>query len=337
MSMGVPSDVEKDNAYRDQFALMLKNTSKPLVFVCDDRSDVEAIVSMAACAAGGLDQLRVNPSVLLYSEPSSPLKHTETAVGKLLYMAEQRLPVVHSPAPVQGGTGPVSLPSALAMANAEVLSGLTIHQLAGQGAPFVYGCGMHQMDMATGITVFVSPEFLLTRIVVAEMGRFYGLPTWGYAGDSNSCSMDEQAAAEITASVTLALQGGNNLVHDVGYLETGRTASPENMVFTNEVISMMRRTLSGFSLDEESLALDLIDTVGPDGDFLTTEHTYEHFRQLWRPQLFSRLNCDAWVEGGARRLGDQLRDRTVSIMEEHRPEPLPASVVEEIDYILRHA
>ncbi len=334
MSMGVPSDLGP-NPYRHQFALMLEHTTKPVVFVCDDRLDCEAIVAMAAAAAGGLEKLRLNPSLLLYTEPSSPLRHSETAVGKLLYMAEQGLPMVHSPAPVQGGTAPVTLGGALAMANAEILSGLVIHQLKRAGAPMVYGSGMHHLDMKTTISLYTCPEFVLARVAVAEMGRFYGMPTWGYAGDANSCVLDEQAAAEATFSIMAALLAGNNLTHDIGYLESGKTSSPELVVLCDEIISMLRRFMRGISLDETSMAMEVIHQVGPNNDYLSTDHTLEHFRRLWRPALFSRLGGEEWELAGGKPLGEHLRERTVAIMEQHRPEPLPDNVSAEIDYILR--
>ncbi len=220
------------------------------------------------------------------------------------------------------------------MAIAEFLSGLTIHQLKRAGAPAVFGCGMHHLDMMTTIPVFVSPEFLLARIAVAEMGRFYNLPTWGYAGDSNSCRMDQQAASEITISEVLSLLAGSNLVHDIGYLETGLMASPENMVFSNEVISMMRKVMEGIPMDDESMALEVIHEVGQGGGFLSTDHTYAHFLDLWRPQLFSRLVADDWVKAGSKQLGQALKEKTIAIIEEHRTEPLPDSVKKEIEYIL---
>ena len=336
MSMGIPSDLETANPYRQQFAMMLEHTTKPIVFVGDDRADCEAIVAMAVAAAGGIEQLRLNPTLLLYSEPSTPLKHSETATGKLLYMAEQALPIVHSPAPMMGGTAPVTLAGGLALGNAEVLSSLVMHQLKRPGAPFVYGSGLHHMDMKTTISVYGAPEFQLARVAVAEMGRFYGLPNWGYAGHSDSCVMDEQAAADAAFSVLVALLTGSNLVHDVGYLEAGLTTSPEMIVFTAEMISMMCRFMDGTSLDAESLALDVIDQVGPGGDFLTAKHTLKHFRGLWQPTLFSRQRAEYWVEKGSQRLGDRLREKTLSILEEHQPEPLPDSVREEIDYILKN-
>lgn len=334
MSMGIPSDLETANAYRQQFALMLEHTTKPVVFVCDDRADCEAIAVMAAAAAGGMARLRTDPTLLLYSEPTTPLMHSETATGKLLYMAEQCLPIVHSPAPMMGGTAPVTLAGGLALGNAEVLSSLVMHQLKHAGAPFVYGSGLHHMDMKTTISVYGAPEFQLARVAVGEMGRFYGLPTWGYAGHSDSCVMDEQAAADATFSVLVALLAGNNLVHDVGYLEAGLTTSPEMIVFTAETISMMRRFVAGMSLDAEALALEVIHAVGPGGDFLTRRHTLKHFRQLWQPVLFDRRRYDEWAAAGRPRLGQRLREKTLAVMDAHQPEPLPDAVRQEVADIL---
>jgi trimethylamine--corrinoid protein Co-methyltransferase len=335
MSMGIPSDLKTANVYRQQFALMLEHTTKPIVFVCDDRADCEAIAAMAAAAGGGMEQLRLNPTLLLYSEPSTPLKHSETATSKLLYMAQQSLPIVHSPAPMMGGTAPVTLAGGLALGNAEVLSSLVMHQLKRPGAPFVYGSGLHHMDMKTTISVYGAPEFQLARIAVAEMGRFYKLPTWGYAGHSDSCAMDEQAAADAAFSVLVALLAGNNLVHDVGYLEAGLTTSPEMIVFTAEMISMMRCFIGGMSLDVDSLALEVIHKVGPGGDFLTAKHTLKHFRDLWQPMLLNRQRADNWIAEGSKQLGQRLKEKTITIIEEHQSEPLPDNVREEIDYILR--
>jgi trimethylamine--corrinoid protein Co-methyltransferase len=322
MSMGIPSDLSTDSPYRQQFALMMAHTSKPIVFVCDDRADCEAIVAMAAAAVGGMASLRLNPTLLLYSEPSTPLTHTQTATAKLLYMAEQSLPVVHSPAPMMGGTAPATLSGAFALGNAEVLSSLVMSQLRNPGAPFVYGVQAHHLDMKTTISVYGAPEYQLARVMSAEMGRFYGLPTWGNAGMSDSCVMDEQAAADAAHSVLFALLSATNLTHDVGYLEAGLTTSPEMMVFTAEMISMMRRFMWGISLDSESLALDVIERVGPGGDFLSTDHTLAHFRDFWEPSLLNRRRFNGWIAEGGTRLGDRLKERTISLIEGHRSVPL---------------
>ena len=336
MSMGIPSDLDAISPYCHQFALMLQHTTKPIVFVSADRADCEAIVAMAAAAAGGMEALRLSPTLLSYSQVTTPLEHPETSLGKLLYMAEQALPTVHMPSPMMGGTAPVTLAGALTLGNAEVLSGLVIHQLKRPGAPFVYGSGVHHMDMQTTISVYGAPEFELGRVAVAEMARFYGLPHWGYAGHTDSCVMDEQAAADATSSVLVALLSGQHLVHDVGYLEAGMTTSPEMIVFTAEVIARTRHFMRGMALDAEAMALGLIQEVGPGGEFLTASHTLKHFRELWQPTLFSRQRMEGWVADGRQRLGDRLREKTLAIMAEHRPEPLPDGMREEIAYILEN-
>jgi len=335
MSMGIPSDAGPGSHYRRQFALMLEHTVKPMVFVCNDRADCEAIVAMAAAVAGGPEALRLNPNLLLYSEPSTPLRHSETATDKLLYMAEVGLPITHSPAPMMGGTAPVTLAGGLALGNAEVLSSLVMHQLRRPGAPFVYAVQVHHLDMRTMISVYGAPEYQLGRAMSAEMARHYGLPIWGNAGMSDACAMDEQAAIDSAVSVLGALLTRTHLAHDVGYLEGGLTTSPEMIVLTAENIAMLRHFAEGASLDAEALALDLIHQVGPGGDYIAEKHTARHFRDYWQPRLFSRQRLDDWIRGGQKRLGDRLRDKTLALMESHQPEPLPQGVWQAIDDILK--
>jgi trimethylamine--corrinoid protein Co-methyltransferase len=222
------------------------------------------------------------------------------------------------------------------LGNAEVLSSLVMHQLKRPGAPFVYSVQVNHMDMQTMISVYGAPEYQLGRAMSADLARFYGLPSWGNAGMSDSCTLDEQAAIDSAFSVLVALLTGTNLAHDVGYLEAGLTTSPEMIVLTAENITMLRHFMQGMSLDAEALALEVIHQVGPGGDFLAEDHTAKHFREYWQPHLFSRQRIDDWMETGKKRLGDRLRDKTISIVESHRPEPLPSGVQAEIDYTLKH-
>ena len=113
---------------------------------------------MAAAAAGGMDELRLNPNLLGYGQPTTPLLHGEDSTEKLMYMAEVGLPIVHQSSPMMGGAAPMSMAAALALGNAELLSGLVIHQLVRRGAPFVYGCGLHHMDMRTTIACTARPS-----------------------------------------------------------------------------------------------------------------------------------------------------------------------------------
>lgn len=335
MSVGVPEDAPGDSYFPAQFAAMFRNTTMPIVVVCDTLADMEAITAMATAAAGGMKQLAQRPNILLYSEPSTPLQHSETATDKLLFCAEHRIPITHSPAPMMGGTAPVTIAGALALGNAELLSSLVLHQLQNAGAPFLYGHGVHHLDMKEMVSVYGAPEFQLARVAAAEMGRFYGLPVWGYAGHSDSKVVDGQAAADAQFSVLVALLARTNLNHDVGYLESGLTGSPEMMVLTDEIISMNRRFAQGMRVDDEALAVDVIDEIGPGGEFLTHEHTMGHWRELWLPRIFDRQRLEPWEEDGSPDAGVRLRERAVTLMDEHKVEPLPDSVEDEIERILQ--
>jgi trimethylamine--corrinoid protein Co-methyltransferase len=334
MSLGIPRDVPSELHYRHQFATMLHSTTKPIVFVCDGLEDIEAIGAMAAAVAGGMDRLSQYPSLLLYSEPITPLQHSPEAIEKLLYCAEHAIPITHSPAPMMGGTAPITLAGAVALGNAEMLSGLVMHQLKNSGAPFLYGHGVHHLDMKEMVSAYGAPEFQLARVLAAEMGRFYGLPVWGYAGHSDSKVVDGQAAADAQFSVLVALMAKTNVNHDVGYLESGLTGSPEMIVLTNEIISMTRKFVDGVRIDDETLALDVIHEVGPAGEFLSHDHTLNHWQELWMPQIFNRQRLDVWEKQGAQNINPQVREIAVTLMDEHPVEPLPDSVEREIQAIM---
>jgi trimethylamine--corrinoid protein Co-methyltransferase len=188
--------------------------------------------------------------------------------------------------------------------------------------------------MRTSISVYGAPEFQLARLGVADMARFYRLPSWGYAGHSDSCVFDEQAASDAVFSTLIALQSGTNLVHDVGYMEAGLANSPEMIVFTCELIGMLRRFQEGFAINAENLALEAIHGVGPGGNFLTEDHTMEHFREYWESTLFTRQRFDGWKAEGAKTLGRRVREKTISLMDAAEGTPLPDSIDEEVKYIL---
>jgi trimethylamine--corrinoid protein Co-methyltransferase len=282
-----------------------------------------------------MDRLAQFPNILLYSEPSTPLQHSREATEKLLYCAEHAIPVTHSPAPMMGGTAPITLAGAVALGNAEMLSGLVMHQLKNPGAPFLYGHGVHHLDMKTMVSVYGAPEYQLARVMAAEMGRFYNLPVWGYAAHSDSKVLDGQAAADAQFSVLVALLAKTNLNHDVGYLESGLTNSPEYMVLTDEIISMSRKFVEGVRIDDETLALDVIDEVGPGGQFMTHNHTLKNWRELWTPQLFDRQRLDRWEKRGAKDINARVREKTIALMDEHQISSLPESVDAEIESILK--
>ncbi len=337
MSLGIPADIDPALTYDVQMALMLEHTSKPLVFVTNDRASCQRAIDMAAAVAGGHEALTEQQHILLYSEPSSPLQQSETAVDKLMLMAEYALPVVHSPGPLMGGTAPITIAGGLVMSLAEILSGLVVHQLVRPGAPFVFGAGLHHMDMSSAQICYGGPEFQLTKTAVAELGRWYGIPTWGYAGCSDAKVLDEQASLEAMLSVLMARLCGSNLVHDVGYMESGLTTSFEMIVLTDELIAMTDGIMKGIEVSEETLLLDELVSVGPGGQFLDTKTTVRRFRDFWYPGLLDRKRREAWLEEGSTTLGVRLNARVKEIVAEHRPRLLDPAARQKVQEILAKA
>jgi trimethylamine---corrinoid protein Co-methyltransferase len=191
--------------------------------------------------------------------------------------------------------------------------------------------------MQTTISVYSAPEFDLQRVAVAEMARYYNLPSWGYAGCTDSCIFDEHAAADASLSIMTALLSGQNLVHDIGYMEAGLTFGVEMVLYADEIISRMKAFCKGISLDSEALTLDLINEVGPGGTFLTTEHTFHHFRDFWQPRFLNRRRRGDWVTSGGKSMGEALKEKIIEIMETHRPEEPSTGLSKEVDYILKQA
>ena len=337
MSIGIPSDVDPSLAYDVQMSLMLEHTTKPIVFVTNDKASCQRAIDMAAAVAGGYEALAEQQQILLYSEPSSPLQQSRTAVDKLLLMAEYQLPVVHSPGPLMGGTAPITMAGGLVMSLAEILSALVLHQLKRPGAPFVFGAGLHHMDMGAAQICYASPEFQLTKAAVAELGRWYGMPTWGYAGCSDAKVMDGQAALEAMLSVLMAKFSGANLIHDVGYMESGLATSYEMIVLTDELVALTDHMMKGIEVSDDTVMLDELHQIGPSGHFLDTEQTLKRFRDFWFPGLLDRQRRLQWSDAGATTLEQRLTARVKEILGGHQPKPLDPDKKQKLQEILAKA
>lgn len=338
MSLGLVSDVPRLTSDRHQFEAMLLNTEKPIVFTAHDKAGMQDILSMARIAVGGRDALRARPSVCLYAEPVTPLRHIDVAVEKLLLAASEGIPVVYTPGATSGGTFPATLAGALVVATAEVLSGLTIHQLRKPGAPFIGGGVLTVMDMSTTIFSYGAAELSLLSAASTQVMHACGLPVFGTCGCSDSKELDEQAATEATFSTLMSALCGANLVHDIGYLEYGLLGSMEMVVLTHEVIGMAKRIMRGIEVNDDTLALDVIDKVGPGGQFLAEDHTLKHFRQeQFFPRLVDRQNWARWVASGRKPMRQRLNEEVRRILSEHEPQQLPQDRREEISSIVSEA
>lgn len=322
---------------RMDFAAMITNTCKPVIFSAWSREGLEDIWDMAVRVKGSEAALEKEPFMILYTQPIAPLVIDTEPLRQLLFCAEKHLPFVFSSAPMMGATSPNTIAACMAQSVAEFMGGLVIAQVKRPGAPSIMGVGYGPMDFKLGTSPYNGPEYYMCKVLNKEIAAFYGLPDWSYGGLTDAKILDAQAASEAALSLFNATLAGSNLIHDLGYMEMGMTSCLELVVLSDEIIGSFSTYFQGVTIDDESLALDLINTVGPGGNFLGEMHTVKHLREIWQPKLFDRGNWDQFESKGKVKLETKLNEKVRWILENHEPESLAPDVQKAIDRIIAQA
>jgi trimethylamine--corrinoid protein Co-methyltransferase len=336
MIIGMADDQPPDIADRVIVRQALTYCEKPLVFCCKDTNSEHDIYEMALLICGGKENFEKAPTIVQYSEPISPLEYYDPAVDKMLFTVEHGIPLINFPAPQACGSAPATFAGTIVQGSAESLSGLVLAQIARPGAPFIYGAFTTIMDMQTSVFSYGAPEMCLMVGAMAQMAQYYKLPFFGTAGSTDAKFCDAQAAAEATLQCLSSAAIGSGLVHDCSsWMDHGSLVSPAFMVLVNEILHNVNQYMQGLPVTDETLAIDLIDRVGPGGHYLQEEHTMEHFREVRYSKLFERSLYDQWEEMGAKRFEERLRDLTKEAME-HQPAVLASDVIKELDRMQAH-
>jgi trimethylamine--corrinoid protein Co-methyltransferase len=331
MTIGMAADVPADVADRVIARNVMEFCEKPLVFCCKDAGSVRDVYEMALLLCGGRENFEQAPTIVQYTEPISPLVYFDPAVDKLIYCAEQRIPLINFPAPQCCGSSPATLAGAIVQASAESLSGLVLHQLVNPGAPFIYGAFATIMDMRSTIFSYGAIEMSLMTAALAQMAQHYRLPFFGTAGATDAKFCDAQAGAEAAWQCLSAAAVGSGLVHDCGsWMDHGSVASPEFMVLVHDIVDSIRHFMEGIEVSEQGLALDLIHKVGPGGHYLQQAHTMQNFKRIKYSDIFERLVYAQWEAAGSMRLEQRLQQRTLERMK-HRAAPLTPEQIRELD------
>ncbi|MGD9048554.1 MAG: trimethylamine methyltransferase family protein, partial [Anaerolineae bacterium] len=232
-----------------------------------------------------------------------------------------------------GVNAPATTAGCMASMNAGTLLGIVLAQLVREGTPVAvpgWNGGPYNLKTMVGNYVLADEQGVPT-----EMGKHYNLPVFGLGGSTDAKVLDQQCGMEVTVSLMTALLHGANIVHDVGFMDSGLQGSLQLQVIANDTIGWLRAATRGVPVDEESMALDVIEELGPTGDYLSHQHTMRHFREPFYSRLADKGTHSQWVARGATTMEERAARQVEEILESHRPEPLPAEVQRDLTAIVQ--
>jgi trimethylamine--corrinoid protein Co-methyltransferase len=329
-----PADVSASTVDVHTVRLALANTIKPLGYVCLNEHLLEPVLAMVATVVGGKDALQQRPIVTALAESTSPLQLVSSQLAVLQAFASRGLPLTLHAHPIAGFTAPVTLAGELVMTHAEILAMATIAQLIQPGTPVVYGLSSSVPDMRSGANLAGAVEIGLLGAAVAQLARRSGLPCVMSSG-TDAHWPGAQAMMERLMTLLLPALAGIDLIN-LSTLDTKMTFSLEQLVIDETILSVIERYLRGITVDDESLALDLIQEIGPGGAFLATDHTRRHFQdELLIPDLIGRQPRSSWEATGAPDMRTRAQEEARRILAEHHLPPLPDGAAAQLDEIVK--
>jgi trimethylamine--corrinoid protein Co-methyltransferase len=321
-----PTDVPEETVEINKYYASLANTTKHVQAGAYTIEGIHDVIEMSERIVGGSDALRKRPIVsFITSWMVSPLKFATSVTTLLIEICRQRIPVVLSAAPMAGSTAPVTLAGMLAQLNAEQLAGLVLTQCAQPGCPVIMGPIPATADLRSARYLGGSVELGVCNAAITQLAHFYQVPIYNSAGMTESKIPDIQAGIEKAQSVIqVVLAGANFIHHAAGMLEDMSTIAYEQFVIDNELLGMAMRSVRGIEVNDDTLAMDAIDRVGPGGHYLMDEHTLRYMRtEHYIPSsILDRQGREAWEKAGSVDAWERARAAARHYLADHIPEPL---------------
>ncbi|TET14323.1 MAG: trimethylamine methyltransferase [Dehalococcoidia bacterium] len=325
-------DIKPINYHLLDFYYALNHTTKHVMGGCDDLHGAEQMWKLVSIIAGGEDRLREKPFVSVITNPISPLTIEAKTLNILNFCTTHGIPVTCAPVPMAGATSPATLAGTLAQMHAESLAGVAIIQVLAPGAKVLYGAIPTTMDLRTMELTMGSVEMGMMNASAVQLAKLYNLPIYASGAITEAKRPDIQAGFEKGVSnLTVAMTGADCIRLTAGMMDSGNSISYEQFVIDNEIIGMIHRILAGIKVNEDTLGFDVIEQVGPGGNFVTEDHTIDHMMdEFFYPSLSVRCNFDIWEERGRPDMLSRAHDLVQKILEEGKEGLLDLDVIAEI-------
>ncbi len=332
----VPGDVPEAIGDRHRFYLALRHGRKPIITGTFVKEGFAPMLEMQQVFRRDAADLRARPMAVFDCCPSPPLKWSDLTCQCLIDCARSGVPAELVSMPLTGATSPVTLREAVVQHCAESLSGIVIHQLAGPGAPIVYGGAPSAFDMRHGSTPMGAVETMMIDLAYTQVGKFLGLPTHGYLGLSDAKTCDYQAGMESGIGAMLGALAGINVISGAGALDYILTLSLPKLLLDHEACGMALRMIRGIE-KREADPVELIGDLVRTGEFLSHRHT----RKYWREELsvaspiIDRDSYGDWRAKGALAAHDRARAEVTRRLEQADDTSPPEDLATELDLIMK--
>jgi trimethylamine--corrinoid protein Co-methyltransferase len=293
-------------------------------------------VRMAEVVAGDGDEMRARPPLSSLVCTIAPLGQDKEGIEGAMVFAEAGIPVGFMAMPTMGSTAPATMGGALVVGNAEVVSAMVLMQLVAPGAPVYYSLLVSAMHPRTAEYVVSIPQKYLCNAAAVQLAHDWGVPALaGAFGLDRTEPATWQLGRDSVYTMLMVALAGAEMVTGGGMLEASTLLVPEQIIFDDEVYHTDRVLARGVDLGADSLALDVIEAVGPRGHFLAQKHTRAHMRHIWIPEL-SYPHPSSGDEVLPRIRG-RARAKLDRILAQHQPQPLPETARAELSEILESA
>lgn len=323
-----PTDVDVKKRPTTMVYNTMKYSDKPLMGSVYGYKNAKDCLEMAAIVFGGKEEIKKNPVMASIPCTLTPLNYDSAQLGAIIAYAEYGQPQLINSLSMAGTTTPATIAGLVSVQNAEVLAGIVLAQCVNPGTPVVYSASGSSTEMSSGSLTIGSPEDAVVSLVNGQLCKYYEIPCRISGALSDAKMMDSQAAYESAITVAMAqMAGGNFILHAAGIIDTYNTTSYEKLIIDNEILGMMRRLDQGVVVNEETLAYDVIEEVGPKGVFLVEDHTLEHFRdEFYRPSLSDRNTFEQWTANGAEPIEKVANRKWKELLASYEEPALPADI-----------
>jgi trimethylamine--corrinoid protein Co-methyltransferase len=319
------ADVTEEIGDLYRLYLALNYMRKPIVTGAFRTDTWWTMKDMLAAVAGGVAELAARPIAVFDICPSPPLLWSDLTCQNMIDCARNSIPSELVSMPLAGATAPVTLAGAVVQHTAECLSGVTICQLAKEGAPIVWGGSPSVFDMREGTTPMGAVGTWMIDCAYAQVGKSLGLPTHAYLGMSDAKIVDAQCGLESAGGAIMAALAGVNMVSSAGMLDFESCQSYEKLIIDAEIIGMAKRLIAGIEVRDEPIALTLMRQLGHRADYLAQIHTRKWFseEQYIPSAVIDRSSLDGWQRKGAKTAVERATDRVSQLLAGYQRSPIP--------------